>query len=159
MNLPALFGLLCTGVLIVCAMGFSGHSIHVFVDSSALLIVPIGTLCLLGATHRFSTTFRVLFGGWRRILAPGRSVDWSADQRLEAVTVATTGRMLSLLMGLFGGILGLIGMLQVLDDPTRIGSSMAVCLLALFYALVQNLLIFFPLARYFGGASAIDGAP
>ena len=48
MNLPALFGLLCTGVLIVCAMGFSGHSIHVFVDSSALLIVPIGTLCLLG---------------------------------------------------------------------------------------------------------------
>lgn len=78
----------------------------------------------------------VSVAGPTQSLAPGRSVDWNADQRLEAVTVATTGRMLSLLMGLFGGILGLIDMLRVLHDPT----------------------IFFPLVRHFGGASAIEGA-
>lgn len=55
--------------------------------------------------------------------------------------------------GMIGTLIGLVAMLQTLDDPSQIGGGMAVALLTSFYgALVANL-VFIPLAGKLGARS------
>jgi chemotaxis protein MotA len=49
-------------------------------------------------------------------------------------------------MGMIGTLLGLVNMLQTLDDPSSIGPAMAVALLTTFYGAVLAFLIFGPIA-------------
>jgi len=49
-------------------------------------------------------------------------------------------------LGLVGTLLGLVQMLGRLDDPTAVGSAMAVALLTTLYGAVTSYLIFFPMA-------------
>ncbi len=49
-------------------------------------------------------------------------------------------------MGLIGTLLGLVQMLQSLDDPSTIGPAMAVALLTTFYGAIMANIIFLPLA-------------
>jgi len=49
--------------------------------------------------------------------------------------------------GMIGTLIGLVGMLQSLDDPTTIGPKMAVALLTTFYGSLLANLIFIPLAE------------
>lgn len=48
--------------------------------------------------------------------------------------------------GIFGVLIGLVQMLQALDDPSAIGPAMAVCLLTLFYGVGLGELVFRGLA-------------
>lgn len=48
--------------------------------------------------------------------------------------------------GMIGTLIGLIAMLQTLDDPSKIGGGMSVALLTTFYGAVMANLIFLPLA-------------
>ena len=48
--------------------------------------------------------------------------------------------------GIFGVLIGLVQMLQALDDPNAIGPAMAVCLLTLFYGVGLGELVFRSLA-------------
>lgn len=49
-------------------------------------------------------------------------------------------------MGLIGTLIGLVGMLQSMDDPSTIGPSMAVALLTTFYGAVLANMLFLPIA-------------
>lgn len=49
--------------------------------------------------------------------------------------------------GMIGTLIGLVGMLQSLDDPTTIGPKMAVALLTTFYGSLMANLIFIPIAE------------
>lgn len=55
--------------------------------------------------------------------------------------------MLSPAFGMIGTLIGLVQMLQTLDDPASIGPSMAVALLTTFYGAVMANLIFLPIAK------------
>lgn len=48
--------------------------------------------------------------------------------------------------GMIGTLIGLIGMLQSLDDPTQIGGGMAVALITTFYGAFAANLVFLPMA-------------
>jgi chemotaxis protein MotA len=50
-------------------------------------------------------------------------------------------------MGMIGTLIGLVQMLQALDDPANIGPAMAVALLTTFYGAVLAFLIFNPIAE------------
>ncbi len=50
-------------------------------------------------------------------------------------------------MGMVGTLIGLVQMLQTLDDPATIGPSMAVALLTTFYGAVLAFMVFGPLAE------------
>ena len=50
-------------------------------------------------------------------------------------------------MGMIGTLIGLVNMLQTLDDPSSIGPAMAVALLTTFYGAVLAFLVFGPIAE------------
>lgn len=53
-------------------------------------------------------------------------------------------------MGMIGTLIGLVQMLRTMDDPSRIGSAMAVALITTFYGAIAANLIFIPLAGKLG---------
>ncbi len=55
--------------------------------------------------------------------------------------------------GMIGTLIGLVAMLQTLDDPSKIGGGMAVALLTSFYGALFSNLIFIPLAGKLGTRS------
>ena len=50
-------------------------------------------------------------------------------------------------MGMIGTLIGLVNMLQALDDPSKIGPAMSTALLATFYGAVLAFLVFGPIAE------------
>ena len=55
--------------------------------------------------------------------------------------------------GMVGTLIGLVAMLQTLDDPSKIGGGMAVALLTSFYGALASNLLFIPLAGKLGTRS------
>jgi chemotaxis protein MotA len=49
-------------------------------------------------------------------------------------------------LGMIGTLIGLIQMLQSLEDPSKIGPGMAVALITTFYGAVSAYLVFLPIA-------------
>jgi len=58
--------------------------------------------------------------------------------------------------GMIGTLVGLVNMLQSLDDPASIGPAMAVALLTTFYGAVLANVVFLPIATKLGERSAED---
>ncbi len=72
-----------------------------------------------------------------------------ADQYLArrvAVDILKRGSIVSPAFGLFGTVMGLIGVLRTLSDPTQIGSSMSLALMTTAYGAGLSSLVFTPLA-------------
>ena len=65
-----------------------------------------------------------------------------ADQAHQAAAVFERLSSLATGTGMLGPLLGLVMMLQNLDDPSHIGPAMAVALLTLFYSLILSELVF-----------------
>ena len=65
--------------------------------------------------------------------------------QLGAETFSTLGTFAPAL-GLIGTLIGLVQMLQNMDDPSSIGPSMAVALLTTFYGAILANLVFIPIA-------------
>lgn len=61
-------------------------------------------------------------------------------------------------MGMIGTLIGLVSMLQALDDPSSIGPSMAVALLTTMYGAILAFVIFGPLAEKLNCWSTQEGA-
>jgi len=61
-------------------------------------------------------------------------------------------------MGMVGTLIGLVQMLQALDDPSAIGPAMAVALLTTLYGAVMAFLIFGPMAQKLEHRSAEEAA-
>lgn len=93
--------------------------------------------------------------------SPGEEVEQIMRRDLQA-TLARHARSTSVLrrmaelspaMGLIGTLIGLVQMLGNLDDPSRIGPSMAVALLTTFYGAILANMVFTPLAAKLEGNS------
>lgn len=73
-------------------------------------------------------------------------IDFLADRhKLGAEILATMGAFAPA-MGLIGTLIGLVQMLQSMDDPSSIGPAMAVALLTTFYGALMANLIFLPIS-------------
>ncbi len=67
-------------------------------------------------------------------------------RHLKSASVLRKAADISPAMGLIGTLIGLVQMLGTLDDPSRIGPSMAVALLTTFYGAILANMVFTPLA-------------
>lgn len=68
------------------------------------------------------------------------------DRHRRGAQMFQTMGMIAPAMGLIGTLIGLVQMLQQLDDPNQIGPSMAVALLTTFYGAILANLVFIPIA-------------
>lgn len=80
-----------------------------------------------------------------------------ADRHQRGAQIFQTMGMLSPAMGLIGTLIGLIQMLQNLNNPATIGPAMAVALLTTFYGAVLSHLVFLPIAGKLRTRSAEEG--
>lgn len=75
-----------------------------------------------------------------------RWIEQDSQQRRFVAKFFTTGGTLAPAFGMIGTLIGLIQMLQNLDDPTQIGAGMSTAMVTTFYgALIANL-VFLPIA-------------
>ncbi|MBB4286963.1 motility protein A [Roseospira goensis] len=75
-----------------------------------------------------------------------QEMDATAARHARSVGVLRRAAEVSPAMGLIGTLVGLVQMLGNLDDPARIGPSMAVALLTTFYGAILSNVVFAPLA-------------
>lgn len=76
-----------------------------------------------------------------------RKSDGLTKQKRLLTSFFNTGGTLAPAFGMIGTLIGLIQMLQNLDDPTQIGSGMATALLTTFYGALLANLIMLPVAQ------------
>jgi flagellar motor component MotA len=152
MNLFGILGLLLVTSLLVSAI-LLGSPLIIFFNTVSVIIIVLGTLSVTMAAHGIDGVLKYLLGGMSRLLLPANATPWSAQECTQAVHVARSAGTSAILLAGCGGLIGVIQMLQQMDDPTKIGPAMAVALLTSFYAVLGNLLIFIPLARYFSEAA------
>ncbi len=67
-------------------------------------------------------------------------------QRRTAATLLRRASVIAPAFGLFGTVIGLIGVLHALDDPSKIGPSMALALMTTAYGAGMSSLLFIPMA-------------
>jgi chemotaxis protein MotA len=73
-------------------------------------------------------------------------IDYLRDRHSSGADIFTTLAAFAPALGLIGTLIGLVQMLQNMDDPSKIGPSMAVALLTTFYGAVLANLVFTPMA-------------
>ena len=152
MNTSTIIGIVVTVSLLLAGIMW-GSPLIVFFNTSAVMIAVGGTVFMLLATHGRDAL--LLCSGMGRWFLGGGSTPWNAEDCRKAAHIANTGGGLAIMMGALGCLLGLITMLQNMDDLSAIGPAMAVALLTVFYAMAMNLLFFVPMSRHFAEA-AVD---
>lgn len=75
-----------------------------------------------------------------------QEIDSSIHRQEQAVKLMRRAADIAPAMGLIGTLVGLVQMLSKLDDPSTIGSSMALALLTTFYGAILGTVILNPLA-------------
>jgi len=78
------------------------------------------------------------------------------DRHLKGQQLFNTLGAYAPAFGMIGTLIGLIAMLQNLDDPAAIGPGMAVALITTFYGALTSNLIFLPLATKLNANSAVE---
>lgn len=146
MNIQAIFG--AVGFVSITLMAIlMGSPLIIFFDPSSFICCVGGTIFLLGATHGFADSKAAIVSGLGGLFSSNPE-----HQGIEAhehhTHIANSGGLLCMLMGALGSLIGLIQMLQNMEDPTSIGPAMAFALLSTLYAMVLNLLIFLPAGRF-----------
>jgi flagellar motor component MotA len=126
-------------VSMVSAAILWGAPIFSFVDLPSLILVVGGVIS--GAIWSFplNQTLQVMLAYLVRS-------ELSEEEALLGASVFHRWADLALGCGMLGSLIGLIQMLQNLDDPTAIGPAMAVALLTLFYGVFMGELVFRNLA-------------
>ena len=157
MNYSAVLGL-CAAMFIVIIGMLLGGPLMIFFDPTSVLFLGGGTALLTLAAHGPSG-WRDICAGIKRMLLPALAVhsEWGADRCQRVAQVARAAGNTAIMMAACGAMIGLTQMLANLEDPTKIGPAMAVCLLCTFYATILNLFLFVPMARYFREAELAAG--
>ncbi len=75
-----------------------------------------------------------------------KEVDYVEDRHKLGAEILTTLATFAPALGMIGTLIGLVQMLQKLDDPSKIGPAMAVALITTFYGALTANLIFLPMA-------------
>jgi chemotaxis protein MotA len=73
-------------------------------------------------------------------------VDYLRDRHSLGAEIFSTMGTFAPALGMIGTLIGLVQMLQAMDDPSSIGPAMAVALLTTFYGSVMANLVYMPLA-------------
>ena len=81
-------------------------------------------------------------------------ISYLKDRHKSGAEVFATMAALAPSMGLVGTLIGLVGMLKNMDDPSTIGPSMAVALITTFYGAVLANMVFGPIAGKLKNRSA-----
>lgn len=144
MGIGRFLGFVAMMGLIAAAVMF-GAPITVFIDVPSAILVLGVTTC--GAFMSFPAG---------RLVAAFFGSGGGAEEAAQRAHVLHRVADLAVASGLVGTIIGLVQMLQGLDDPTAIGPAMAVALLTLFYGVVLGELVLRSLAS--GAADASSGA-
>ena len=131
--------------LTVCAI-LLGAPLYIFFDPGAFTIGFVGTFFLLLATHGWAASWSAISTGLHGLIR--NCAHLGTENHEHGFQIARSGSLLSLLVGTSGALIGIITMLQNLDDPRSIGPAMATALLCVFYTLLINLCIFVPVGRY-----------
>jgi len=125
-----LISVLLVGGLVVAGLGFSGK-IQVFFDATSTALVVVATILGLFVSHTAAHVRQVL----RSVFGPETMHPEQAEQgaamfhRLAELAVA---------IGFLGTMIGLIQMLQNMEDPSAIGPAMSVAFLTMFYGILLS---------------------
>jgi chemotaxis protein MotA len=76
----------------------------------------------------------------------GREIAATGERHRMGADIFSTMGTFAPAMGMIGTLIGLVNMLQALDDPANIGPAMAVALLSTLYGALLANLVFFPLS-------------
>ena len=148
MNGKAIFGLLVAEAALVWGILLGGR-LTPFLDVASGVIVSGVTFGLLVATHGLRPTMSSLFGGLGRMMVPDWCRPWTPEEAAGAGRIASSAIRFTFIAGALGAFIGLIAMLQNLDDPSAIGPAVAVMVLSAFYSLMFVMLWFLPINRRF----------
>ena len=118
-----------------------GSSLLNFINAPALMIVFTGALLFTAAAHGFESLFAALNAG------VGSLTESNKASAHSHATVLLTLRNTFLGAGAVGALIGTVQMLSVMDDPSKIGPSMAVAILSLLYGFLLADLLVGPLAN------------
>ncbi len=77
-------------------------------------------------------------------------VDQTSSRHIAGKSILDSMGAAAPAFGMIGTLIGLVQMLQNLDDPSKIGGGMAVALLTTFYGAIMANLVFLPLAGKLG---------
>ena len=119
---------LATGLLIVC-VGKATKSISKYQGQEKEYT---GTLVLGATTPSYDLETEIAY---------------LEERHEQGAEVAATLGMFAPAMGMIGTVIGLVQMLQTMDDPSTIGPAMAVALLTTLYGSVLANLVFIPISR------------
>jgi len=75
-----------------------------------------------------------------------REIEYVIERHESGANIFTTMAAYSPAMGMIGTLIGLVQMLQTMDDPASIGPAMAVALLTTFYGAVAANILFTPMS-------------
>jgi len=120
----------------VASITAGGTLMSMFDIPSAIIVVGI---VIGGVMAAHTNALRLIRAGIRGSLAP--------DQARELMHVAQTGHRLSIASGGLGTLVGLLQMLNQIDDPSIWQPAMAVCLLPLLYGCALSTLFWIPLGQ------------
>ncbi len=111
----------------------------VLLHAPSFCLVAVGTAAGIFLSHTPSDVRTVLAGffGSRDLEEPEAQDGFALYSRLADLAVE---------MGLIGTLIGVVAVLQSLDDPTKVGPPMAVALLTLLYGVLLSELVFRPAA-------------
>jgi flagellar motor component MotA len=130
-SIIAVFTLIVMGIL-------TGGVVSAFIDTPSALIVFLPTLFLTLMTHGVGDVFRAIVQGLG-------SSDISDDDKARGKAIFKVMAIYTLGTGIIGTTIGLISVLQNLDDPSSLGQWVATAMIPLFYANVSIVCILLPL--------------
>ena len=113
-----------------------GGSQWAFIDIPAILFVFLIGFGILIASHGLGNVFNLV-----KVSITG------APSQTKLRTVAESGVTAFVAAGWIGTLIGVVQMLNALDDFEKIGAGMAVALLAAFYGYIVAYAICFPLSK------------
>lgn len=85
-----------------------------------------------------------------------REIEYVIERHESGADIFTTMAAYAPAMGMIGTLIGLVQMLQTMDDPASIGPAMAVALLTTFYGAVAANILFTPMAGKLKHRSAAE---
>jgi flagellar motor component MotA len=126
------------GTALFLAAMLLGGNLWAFFNMPSFLIVTGGLICFSLAHHDYSSIKEAIGNALSGQPSPHVQKDISVLATLRKTTYGS---------GLAGTLIGLIQMLQSLDDPSNIGPAMAVALLTVLYSVLIVEFIIDPLSN------------
>ena len=136
------------GTALILAAMLLGSNLWTFFNMPSILIVTGGLVCFSLAHHDYSSIKEAIGNALGDQPSPNAQKDISVLATLRKTTYGS---------GVAGTLIGLIQMLQNLDDPSNIGPAMAVALLTALYSVLIVEFIIDPMTNRILSRASIHG--